>query len=58
MDRIKDKKKNESHSRDRQKKEDWIGGKTNRKDEIHRRDRHKKEDWIGGKMSRDESCLL
>ena len=44
-----------SHRRDRQKKEDWIGGKMSRKDESHRRDRQKK-DWIGGKMSRkDES---
>ena len=50
--------KNESHSRDRQKKDEWIGGKMSRKDEIHSIDRHKKEDWIGGKMSRDGSCLL
>ena len=41
MDRIKDKKNNESHSRDRQKKDECIGGKMSRKDEIHRRDRHK-----------------
>ena len=50
--------KNKSHSTDRQKRDEWIGGKMNRKEEIHRRDRHKKEDWIGGKISRDESCLL
>ena len=47
--------KNESQSRGRQKKDEWIRGKTSRKDEIHRRDRDKKEDWIGGKMSRDET---
>ena len=51
-------KKDENHSRDRQKKDEWIGGKISRKDENHRGDRHKKEDWIGGKMSRDESRLL
>ena len=34
--------KDESHKRDRQKKEDWIGGKMSRKDESHKRDRRKK----------------
>ena len=36
--------KDESHSRDRQKKEDWIEEKMSRKDESHSRDRQKKED--------------
>ena len=33
MDRRKDKKKNESHSRDRLKWDEWIAGKMSRKDE-------------------------
>ena len=31
--------KDESHRRDRQKKEEWIGVKISRKDENHSRDR-------------------
>ena len=34
--------KDENHRRDRQKKEDWIGGKMSGKDESHWRDRQKK----------------
>ena len=42
--------KDESHSRDRQKKEDWIGEQISKKDESHSRDRQKKKNWIEEKM--------
>ena len=44
--------KDESHRRDRQKKEEWIGGKMSRKDESHGRDRQDKSDQIVGEMKK------